>query len=80
MLQKYFSALRVKALSYRISIFTHLKLWLASATHNFNPHNAGLISCESWKPKGFNQFESIINVLVSSFWFIWIPVLWVYEH
>ena len=28
--------------------------------------------------KGFFQFEIIINVLVSSFWFIWIPMLWLY--
>ena len=28
--------------------------------------------------KGFVQFEIVINVLVSSFWFIWIPVSWVY--
>ena len=28
----------------------------------------------------FFQFEIIINVLVSSFCFIWIPVLWVYGH
>ena len=30
--------------------------------------------------KGFFQFESIINVLVSSFCFIWIPMLGVYGH
>ena len=30
--------------------------------------------------KGFFQFEIIINVLVSSFRFIWIPMLWVYGH
>ena len=30
--------------------------------------------------KGFIQFEIIINVLVGSFWFIWIPMLWVYGH
>ena len=29
---------------------------------------------------GFFQFEIIINVSVSSFWFIWIPMLWVYGH
>ena len=29
---------------------------------------------------GFYQFESILNVLVNSFWFIWIPMLWVYGH
>ena len=28
----------------------------------------------------FIQFEIIINVLVSSFRFIWIPMLWVYSH
>ena len=30
--------------------------------------------------KGFSQFEIIINVLASSFRFIWIPMLWVYGH
>ena len=33
-----------------------------------------------WRPKGFFQFEIIINVSVSSFRFIWIPMLWVYGH
>ena len=28
--------------------------------------------------KGFFQFEIIINALISSFRFIWIPMLWVY--
>ena len=27
-----------------------------------------------YKPKGFFQFEVVINVLVSSFRFIWIPM------
>ena len=32
--------------------------------------------------KGFYSIwkQTIINVLVSSFWFTWIPVLWVYGH
>ena len=30
--------------------------------------------------KGFFQFEIIISVLVSSFWFICLPMLWVYNH
>ena len=30
--------------------------------------------------KGFFRFEIIINILVDSFRFIWIPVLWVYRH
>ena len=33
-----------------------------------------------WRPKGFIQFEIIINVLVGSFWFILILMLWVYGH
>ena len=45
-----------------------------------NPYNTELILYKSWKPKGSNQFKSIINVLVSFFWFIRIPVLWVYDH
>ena len=31
-------------------------------------------------PRCFFQFEIIMTVLVSSFRFIWIPVLWVYGH
>ena len=42
--------------------------------------NAELILYKPWSPKGFIQFEIIINVLVSSFWFIWIHMLWVYGH
>ena len=30
--------------------------------------------------KGFFRFEIIVNVLVGSFRFIWIPILWVYGH
>ena len=33
-----------------------------------------------WIPKGLIQFEIIRKVLVSSFWFIWIPMLWGYGH
>ena len=33
-----------------------------------------------WRSKGFFQFEIMTNVLVSSFWFIWIPMLSVYDH
>ena len=33
-----------------------------------------------WRPKGYFQFEIIINVLVSSFRFIGIPMLWVYSR
>ena len=30
--------------------------------------------------KGVFHFEIIINVLVRSFWLIWVPVLYVYNH
>ena len=33
----------------------------------FKPYNAELILYKLWRPKRFNQFEIIINVLVSSF-------------
>ena len=35
---------------------------------------------KSWRPKGVFQFEIIINVLFSFFWFIWIPMWWVYNQ
>ena len=39
-----------------------------------NPCNAELFLHKSWWLKGFFQFKIIINVLVSSFCFIWIPM------
>ena len=45
-----------------------------------NPWNAKIYLYKSWKPKGCVQFKIIINVLVSSFRFIWIPMLRVYGH
>ena len=39
----------------------------------FNPYNAEM-------ERVFFQFEITINVLVSSFRFIWIPMSWVYAH
>ena len=38
-----------------------------------------LIFFKPWRAKGFIQFK-IINISVCSFWFIWIPVLCVYDH
>ena len=40
-------------------------------------HALNICHCNWWnsQTKGFFQFEIIINVLVSSFWFIWIPML-----
>ena len=45
-----------------------------------NPCKAELFVFKPWRPKGYFLFEIIINVLVISFWFIWIPMLWVYDH
>ena len=42
-----------------------------------NPYNAKICLYHPWRPKGFDHFEIIINVLVSSFRFIWIPMFWV---
>ena len=44
-----------------------------------NPYNAEIFVYKAWRSKGFFQFKIIINVLVSSFWVIWIPMLWVYD-
>ena len=38
-----------------------------------NPYDAEMFVYEPWRPKGYFQFEIIINALVSSFPFIWIP-------
>ena len=46
----------------------------------YNPWSAEYFLYKPWRQKGFIQFAIIINVLVSSFWFIWIPMLWVYGH
>ena len=49
----------------------------------FNPDRTKIFLYKQWRTKGFFQFEIITNVLVSSFHFIWIPMLWglwVYGH
>ena len=46
----------------------------------FKPLKRWIILYKPWRPKGYFQFKIFINVLVSSFWFIWIPVLWGYDH
>ena len=46
----------------------------------FQSYLPELICKKSSQTKGFSRFEIIINVLVSSFRFIWIPMLWVYGH
>ena len=45
-----------------------------------NPYNADIFVYKPWQPKFFFQFEIILNFLVSSFRFIWIPMLWFSGH
>ena len=45
----------------------------------FNPLSADILLYKPWRPKCFFQFYIILNVLVSSFWFIWISMLCVYK-
>ena len=45
----------------------------------FDPYNGEIFLYKLWRPKIF-QFEIITHVLLTSFRFIWIPMLWVYAH
>ena len=46
-----------------------------------NSYNAELFCINHGNQRVFFiQFEIIINVLAISFWLIWIPMLWVYDH
>ena len=46
----------------------------------YNPYNAGVFVYKPWGTRGYFQFEIIINVLVNSFRFSRIPMVWVYGH
>ena len=51
----------------------------------FNPYNAELFFFQPWRLKSFFQFEIIINILVSLFWFFWfffffLFMLWAYDN
>ena len=50
----------------------------SSHSMKVNPLGAEFICKKHHNLKGFFQFEIIINVLVSSSCFIWIPMLWVH--
>ena len=54
--------------------------YLKYAMWCISPYNAEILFHKPWRTKSFFKFEIIINVLVSSFRFIWIPMLWVYGH
>ena len=45
-----------------------------------NLYNAELFLYKQWRLKSTFEFEIIINVLVSSFRFICVPMIWVYGH
>ena len=45
-----------------------------------NPYSAELFCSNHGDWRVFVQFKIIINILVSSFRFIWIPMLWVFDH
>ena len=45
-----------------------------------NPLSAEIFLYKPWRSKGCFQYQIILNVLVRSFRFIWIRMLWVYGH
>ena len=47
------------------------------AQYTWRAANGEIVLYKPWKPRSLFPFEIIINVLVSSFRFIWIPMLWV---
>ena len=51
-----------------------------SHQHSIKHWDAEILLYNPWRPKGLLKFEIIINVLVSSVRFIWIPMVWVYGH
>ena len=57
-----------------------------NSAHLINPYNAEMLSYESWKPKGFIQFEIIIHCHYLSYLFplhlntyMYVIVLWPLE-
>ena len=46
----------------------------------FNFYHAEIFLYRPWRPKIFSISNQYYNVLVSSFRFIWIPMLWLYGH
>ena len=61
-------------------LYKHVIKFEISNAPTPNPYNAELLFTKPWRPKIVFLFKIIINVLVSSFWFIWIPMLWIYGH
>ena len=61
---------------WKLHKYTQFEYTFIFQLSHFNPYNAEIFLYKLWRPKDFFQFEIIINVLVSSFRFIWIPMLW----
>ena len=53
--------------------------WWDSSFNMFNVQRWSVF-VKAIEKMDFSRFEIIINVLVSSFWFIWIPMSWIYDH
>ena len=68
-----------KALSYRKikSVFREV-IWCFNASWGLKELKQ--LNICMWAMEHIFQFEIIINVLVSFFRFIWIPVVWIYDH
>ena len=64
----------------RLIYISHSFRNMSLSQRHFNTENAEIYLYKTWRQKGYFQFEIIMNVLVSSFRFIWIPMLWVYDH
>ena len=60
---------------YRVFLEVRVYIWLYPLTIK-----ALTYFCKKHEEKGLFQLEFIINILVSFFWFIWIPMLWIYGH
>ena len=67
-----------------LEALSHVSLYSGEVWHRGNLDNLPLqrwnIFYINLKRTTFYQLETHINVLVSSFRFIWIPMLWVYGH
>ena len=66
-----------------LALQSRISRYMVKINIKVDPYNAEIFLCmpkHAWKPKGFFQFDIIINVLVSSFWFILIHMLWFCGH
>ena len=64
----------------RLIYISHSSRNMSLSQRHFNSENAEICLYKPWRQKGYFQFENLMNDLLSSFRFIWIPMLWVYDH